>query len=157
VAAGTFTTYQGYLSIHILAAVIWVGTAFATQVYAIRAQRSGNAGHLAAFSGDVEWLGTRVFVPSSLILVIFGFLLVHESHWQWKLWLVVALVVWVASFITGAAFLGPESGRIQKTIEEKGVESEDAQARLKRIFLVSRIELVFLVLIVLDMTLKPGS
>jgi uncharacterized membrane protein len=157
VAAGTITTYQGYLSVHILAAVIWVGAAFATQVYAIRAQRSGNAGHLAALSGDIEWLGTRVFVPSSLLLVVFGFLLVHENQWQWKFWLVVALVVWVASFITGAAFLGPESGRIQKTIDEKGVESEDAQARLKRIFLVSRIELAFLVLIVLDMALKPGS
>ncbi len=67
------------------------------------------------------------------------------------------LVVWIMSFITGASFLGPESGRIQKTIKEKGVESDEAQRRIKRIFIVSRIELALLILVVLDMALKPFS
>ena len=86
-----------------------------------------------------------------------GFLLVHEGSYDWQFWLVFALVVWIASFLTGAGFLGPESGRIQKTINEKGIESDEAQARIRRIFLVSRIELILLILVVLDMTLKPGS
>jgi uncharacterized membrane protein len=157
VTLGVITTLQWYLAVHILAAVLWVGTNFATQVYAIRAQRSGDSGYIGALLGDVEWLGTRILIPTSLTLVVFGFLLKHEEHLGWPSWLTFGLLVWIASFVAGAGFLGPESGRIQKTIAEKGIESEEAKARISRIFLVSRVELVLLILAVLAMTLKPGS
>ena len=150
------TTYQWLLAGHILCAVIWVGGALTTQLYAMRAQAAGPA-RIAEFSGDVAWLGPRLFIPSSLLLVIFGFLLIREGHWDYQTWVVVALVVWAASFVTGAAFLGPESERVNKDSEEHGPESDLVQRRLARLFLVSRIELVFLILIVLDMTLKPGA
>jgi uncharacterized membrane protein len=156
-ALATITTYQLYLSVHILTAVIWVGGALAAQVFAIRASRSGSGERLATTAADIEWLGTRVFIPSSLILVVFGFLLIHEGNWDYRFWIVFPLAVWAASFLAGAGFLGPESGRLNTTIAREGVESAAAQARLARIFLVSRIELVLLVLVVLDMALKPGS
>ena len=149
------TTYQWLLTAHILAAVIWVGGALATQLYALRAQRAG-PGRIAEFAGDIEWLGTRVFIPASLTLVVFGFLLVGELDWEWKFWLVAGLAIWVASFLTGAGFLGPESGRINQMSAELGPESPEVQRRLRRIFLISRIELVLLILVVVDMTLKPG-
>ena len=150
------TTYQWLLTAHILAAVIWVGGAFATQVYAMRAQRAG-PGRVAEFAGDIEWLGTRVFIPASLTLVVFGFLLAEEANWAWEFWLYAGLAVWALSFLVGAGFLGPESGRINKLSAEFGPEHPDVQARLRRIFVISRIELVLLILIVLDMTLKPGA
>jgi len=151
------TTYQWYLAVHILAAVVWVGGALATQVFAIRATRTNDGMRIANFAGDAEWIGMRVFLPTSLILVIFGFMLVGKGDWDWSFWLVSALVVWILSVITGAAFLGPESGRIEKVTEREGADSPEAIARLKRIFLVSRIELVLLLLVVLDMALKPGA
>jgi hypothetical protein len=89
--------------------------------------------------------------------VIFGFMLVGKGDWDWSFWLVFALVVWILSVITGAAFLGPESGRIEQVTEREGPNSPEAVARLTRIILVSRIELVLLILVVLDMTLKPGA
>ena len=64
--------------------------------------------------------------------------------------------MFAASFITGVAFLGPESGRIGKMLEEQGADDPEAQARIARILVVSRIELTLLVLIVLDMVSKPG-
>jgi hypothetical protein len=84
-------------------------------------------------------------------------MLVAEADWAWELWLVFALVVWIASFVVGAAFLGPQSGKLGKDVERYGIDSPQATERLQRIFLVSRIELVFLLLVVLDMVLKPGS
>jgi hypothetical protein len=42
-------------------------------------------------------------------------------------------------------------------IEREGENSPEATARLQRIFLISRIELVLLILVVLDMALKPGA
>ena len=65
-------------------------------------------------------------------------------------------MVWLLSFIAGSAYLGPESGRLSKLVEERGPEDAEYQRRLSRIFFVSRIELVLLILVVLDMAIKPG-
>jgi uncharacterized membrane protein len=151
------TTYQWYLAVHILAAVVWVGGGFATQVFALRATRTNDGARIASFAQDAEWIGMRVFLPSSLILVIFGFMLMGEGNLDWDFWIVFALVVWILSVIVGATFLGPESGRIAKVIDREGPDSPEATARLRRVFLISRIELVLLILVVLDMALKPGT
>jgi uncharacterized membrane protein len=151
------TTYQWYLAVHILAAVLWVGGAFTVQVLTIRASRPNAAVQIGSLASEIEWVGTRVFIPSSLILVVMGFLLIHEGNWDYKFFIVFALIVWIASFVVGAGFLGPQSRKLSEDIERYGPDSAQATARLQRIFLVSRIELVFLLLVVLDMALKPGS
>jgi hypothetical protein len=43
-----------------------------------------------------------------------------------------------------------------KMVEERGPDDPEYRRRLARIFLVSRIELLLLILVVLDMTVKPG-
>lgn len=65
-------------------------------------------------------------------------------------------VVWLLSFIAGAGYLGPESGRLGKLVDERGPDDPEYQRRISTIFLVSRIELLLLILVVLDMTVKPG-
>ncbi|MBS1869224.1 MAG: DUF2269 family protein [Actinobacteria bacterium] len=151
------TTYQWYLSVHILAAVLWVGGAFTVQLLAIRASRPRAAVEIGSLASEIEWVGTRLFIPSSLVLVVMGFLLIHEGNWDYKFFIVFALAVWIASFLVGAAFLGPQSRKLSQDVERHGPASPQARARLQRIFLASRIELVFLLLVVLDMALKPGS
>ena len=69
----------------------------------------------------------------------------------------LALIAFGLSFVTGIAFLGPESKRIAVAIDAHGADSPEAVARIRRILLVSRIELVILVLIVFDTVLKPGT
>ena len=53
-------------------------------------------------------------------------------------------------------FLGPESGRIGKLTEAHGVAHLEVQARIRRIFLVSRVELAFLIAVVCGMVIKPS-
>ena len=152
------TTYQWLLTAHILAAVVWVGGAFTVQMMAIRVVRDPDPARLAGFARDVEMIGMRVFLPSSLVLLVFGFWLVHEGNWSLSAgWLTFGLVVIAISIVTGAAFLGPESGRIAKVIDAEGPASPDARRRINRIFLVSRVELVLLLLVVVAMAAKPGS
>ncbi len=151
------TTYQWYLAVHILAAVIWVGGAFVIQVLTIRASRPNAALQVGSLGREIEWVGTRFFIPSSLILVIMGFLLIHEGSWDYDFFIVFALIVWIASFVVGAGFLGPQSRKLGEDVERYGPDSPQATARMQRLFLVSRVELVFLILVVLDMALKPGS
>lgn len=150
-------TYELLKTIHVLAAVIWVGGAAATQVYAIRASRSDEPGRIALFARDAEWIGTRIFLPMSLILVATGFGIIADVDYDYEAWIVIGLAAWAASALTGAAFLGPESGRIAGAIDRDGPESPEAQRRIKRIFVISRIELLILLLIVVDMVVKPGA
>lgn len=151
-------TYKWLLAFHILLAVAWVGSNVAIQILVIRATRAA-ADKVAYLASEIEWYGTRVLVPSAFILVILGFILLHESSGAYDLgqgWVLFGFLVWVFSFIVGAGFLGPESGRLSKLVDERGPEDPEYQRRLKRIFLISRIELLLLILVVLDMTVKPG-
>jgi len=150
--------YKWLLAFHILLAVVWVGSNTAIQIFTVRAKRAG-ADKLAYLASEIEWYGTRVLIPTSLTLVVLGFVLLSESDGAFDLgqgWVAFGFIVWLLSFIAGAGFLGPESGRLGKLVEERGPEDAEYQRRLAGIFLVSRIELVLLILVVLDMRVKPG-
>jgi uncharacterized membrane protein len=144
------------IAIHIFAAAIWVGGSFYAQMLAIRTKRTAPPAELASFAQNTEFLGTRIFLPTSLILVIAGITLVSRDIFTLEGWVVFGLVVWALSFLSGAFFLGPQSGKFGKELEERGPQPE-VMARLDRLFLVSRVELTLLILVVFDMALKPGT
>jgi uncharacterized membrane protein len=151
-------TYKWLLAFHILLAVIWVGSNTAIQIFVLRALHAGGD-RIAFFAKEIEWYGTRVLIPTSLTLVVLGFVLLSESDGAWDLgqgWVTFGFVVWLLSFIAGAGYLGPESGRLGKLAEERSPDDPEYQHRIRRIFIVSRIELALLILVVLDMTVKPG-
>jgi uncharacterized membrane protein len=152
------TNYTGFKFVHVLAAVVWVGGACVVQVYALLALRTNDPSRVAAFAGDTEFVGTRIFIPASLILLVSGLFTVHEGGWTYSQgWIQFGLAIIVLSIIVGAGYLGPESGRIARATEAHGVASAEVQARIRRIFLVSRIELVLLLCVIFDMVVKPGS
>jgi uncharacterized membrane protein len=149
--------YEWLLFFHIAAAIVWLGGGVAIQVLAIRANRTDDTARMVTIAHEAEWFGTRVFLPSSLLVLVLGIILTLDGPWDFgQTWIVLALIGYGLSFVTGAAFLGPESGRIGKLLAAEGPESSAVRARIQRIFLVSRIELVLLYLIVLDMVIKPG-
>src|SRR5512135_819815 len=122
-------TYNWLLAFHILLAVVWVGSNSAIQVFVIRAQRAA-ADRLAYIASEIEWYGSHVLLPTSLILVAIGFLLLHESSGAYDLgqgWVTFGFVVWLLSAVTGAGFLGPESGRLGKLVEDRGPDDPEYQ------------------------------
>jgi uncharacterized membrane protein len=154
------TNYTGFKFVHVLAAVVWVGGACVVQVYALLALRTNDPVRVAAFAGDTEFVGTRIFIPASLILLVSGLFTVHASGGAWSYsqgWVQFGLAIVVLSIVVGAGYLGPESGRIARATEAHGVASAEVQARIRRIFLVSRIELVLLLCVIFDMVVKPGT
>jgi uncharacterized membrane protein len=151
------TTYEWVKAFHVLAAVIWVGGAVVIQILALFALRSKLPGRKAEFAREAEWVGMRIFLPTTLLLIGLGFYLVHDGHWGYHLWVILALVGFGLSFVTGLFFLGPESGRIAKAIDAQGPDAAEVTTRIKRILAVSRVEVAILVLLVFDMVLKPGQ
>jgi len=154
----TITTYQWLLAFHIVAAVVWVGGGIMLTLLAGFAVRSKLPGRKAEFAREAAWVGERIFVPTSFILLLLGAWIMHHVGYEWsKLWVTLGLVGWFASFAIGIGFLNPTSKKIARTIEAEGPDSPAASALIDRILLVARVDQVILLLVVFDMVLKPGS
>jgi uncharacterized membrane protein len=142
--------------VHVLAAIVWVGGAFYAQMLAVRVQRSTDPDDLPKFGRNVEAIGTRAFIPASLILFIAGAILVAQRWSFTQAWVSAAIVLWLLSVLVGALYLGPRAKRIAELFEAEGPTSAGARALLDRVFLVSRLELVSFVVVVFLMVVKPG-
>jgi uncharacterized membrane protein len=148
--------YEFALFLHIFAAMVWIGGAIAIQVLAIKVVRRDDAVEISRFTSDIEQVGLRLFMPASLVVLAAGAWMVYDGPWKLSnTWVATGLALYALSFITGMGFLGPESGRISKLTAEHGPGHPDVLRRVKRIFLVSRIELVWLLAIVALMVFKP--
>jgi len=150
------TWYTFFKSIHVVAAVVWVGGATTIQAYAFRILRTGDGRRQADFAKDTEIVGIRVFTPASAILFLAAIGLMANGNWSWgQNWTVLGLIAFALSFVIGAGYLGPESGRIAAAIEKEGPHSPEALARIRRILAVSRAELVVLLAVIVTMVVKP--
>ena len=150
------SSYDAYLMLHITAALVWVGTAFAMVLLATRATMARDAERVTGFIRDGEWLGLRVFVPASLIVLVSAVLLVHEGRWGYgQLWIRLGVVGFAASFLAGATFFGPGWGRIQRRADREGTAAPSVETALRRLLVGSWFDVGWLIAIVFVMTVKP--
>lgn len=127
-------------------------------ILAALTQREKDPLRMAQFAKQAEWVGTRIFTPMSLTVLAFGFAIVENRGLGYDLaWIRIALAGWGISFLIGLLFLGPESGRLEKLLLERGPNDEQVQARIRRILMVSRVDALILLFVVFDMTAKPWS
>jgi uncharacterized membrane protein len=99
---------------------------------------------------DVEWLGQRLLIPASLLVIDL------DGYDFGQTWIVLGLAGFLFSAVLGTTFLGPETGRLSRLGAERGPDHPDVQSRIRRVLLLARIELVVLIAVILDMVLKPG-
>ena len=152
--------YDLLKTFHVIFAAIWVGTAAQQQFAAARAQMRAqtNPSAMVEFADDAEWYGKKLFAPASGLAALFGILLVIQSGWEFKnLWIIIGIVLWLASSFIGAMFLTPESGRLKELLQQKSIDDPEVKSRISRITTVVRIDFLILLLIVADMVIKPGS
>lgn len=152
------TWYDFLLFLHITGAVVWVGGSAMMQFFGLRTVASGSGERLADFAHDLEWIGFRALMPASGLAFLAGLGLVWNATF-WTIgddWIVIGLVLFGVTFLTGLLFFGPEGGRVGKLVAAEGPSSPVVQARIKRLIVLTRIDLVVLFLIIFDMTVKPS-
>jgi uncharacterized membrane protein len=151
--------YNWLKLVHVMAAVVWVGSGIFVQVHATRLRLGGDAARLASFARDLEVYGKRLFAPASLTVLLFGIFMVLYSPGIGfgTTWVLLGLIGFGMTFITGAFFLGPTSGKLGRLFESRPPEDPEIQAGIRRIFAISRIDQVVLILVIVDMVLRPGS
>ena len=151
------TGYVILKTIHVLAAVTWVGGAIGQNLMATRLIRTKHGPTMANFAKEAEWIGTRVFLPSSVILLGLGIWMVAGFDlWDFSdLWVELGILGILLTVITGAAVIGPTSKKIGQLIEEKGPEDTEVTNQIQKLLKIARVDLVVLVLVVIDMVTKP--
>jgi len=152
------TWYDFLKFAHIVCAVMWVGGAAMMQFFALRAIAAGTGERLVAVVEDIEWISVRVLIPSSLGAFLLGLGLVWNAAF-WTVgddWIVIGLILFGLTFLAGVGYFSPEAKRVSKLIEAEGHDSPTVAARIKRVIVLSRIDLVILFLIIFDMAVKPA-
>jgi len=150
--------YELLLFIHIGAAVIWIGAGFLLVVLGTRAERRNDEAGIKRLLDDNAWLATHLFIPASLTVFVAGVLLMIDGSLGFdQLWIVLGLVGYFATFVTGVAVLKPQGDRINGMLERDGGMTAESLAAAKRLLAHSRIDYIVLFLVIADMVLKPTA
>jgi uncharacterized membrane protein len=140
----------------VIGAVAWVGGGLILTILAMRAERSADPREMATIARQAAFAGERVFAPVGLLVFLLGIAMVVNLHWGWgTTWIVIGIVGYAITFLTGLLVLGPTAKRIGQLIEVKGPEAPETQAAIQRILLLARVDMGVLLLVVADMVLKP--
>jgi len=151
------SSYQIYLALHAVAAVLWVGGDLTLTTVGIVFERRGDAETLAAVGKLGAFIGPRVYTPAAFVLFCLGIALIEKGNWGWGIdWLDFAIAGWGVAFTNGLVYVGPELVRIDEDAQKYGPEAPQTVRRVRRLLTVLRLQTALLVLIVIDMVAKPN-
>lgn len=144
---------------HILFAVAWVGAGFMVILLSGRAMKSPDPGETKRLVESAAWMTDRFFIPSSILVLIFGALAVWQSDvWGFSdTWVLIGLGGYALSFLLGVGYLGPTSGRARTAFDERGPEDAEGRRLAGQLVKVGRIDLVIMLVVITNMVIKPGT
>jgi uncharacterized membrane protein len=149
--------YELLLTIHVLAAVIWVGGGVAMHILGRRVLKRDDSDEIYKFSKEVNTVAMRLYAPTSLVLLVAGILLVNEAGYEFsQLWITLAFIGWGFSFLVGVGYYGPQDKKLQALVAADGPTAPGVVANVRQALMVNSIEISILLLVIVDMTTKPG-
>jgi hypothetical protein len=162
-ATDTSTTWFAIFKlVHVSIAVFWVGGGLLLTALAIRAQLAKDPGQLAGIARQAMFVGERLFAPSGAIVLAMGIAMVINgggaNHFTFgTAWVDIGLVGWAISFATGIGVLAPSTRKIVGLFETKGDDAPETQAAIRRVLFIARVDVALLLIVVMDMLMKPFS
>jgi len=150
--------YLIFKAIHVIFVVIWVGGGAFLTILALLAQRRGDAVEIATIARQAAWAGEKIFSRAAGVVLLAGIAMMINGSLDWgKFWVSFGLLGFVVTFVLGIAVLTPRAKGIVALTEAHGVEAAETQAAIAGLLLIARIDIAVLLLVVLDMVLKPFS
>lgn len=142
--------YEILLTLHLLGAVTWVGGSIALAILSGRFSGAERGIVMSHFN----WYGGTVLTGAALVVLLAGIgLIVEVEGYEFSdLWVSIAFAGWLASAIIGGAFLG----RLGKRAEA-ATDPAERERITDRLVKVARLDTLIIVLVVIDMAVKPGS
>ena len=142
--------------LHVASAVVWVGGGFTLMLMAVRADRASDIdGTLQVMRATAD-LGNRLFMPASMLTLLFGLIMC----WFWvgftDLWIVVGLAGFAVSALIGSLIFKPTADRMTALIAEQGV-TPAALAEGRKIMKIARFDYAVMFVVIALMVLKPTA
>ena len=123
-----FSFYLVLKFLHIASAIVAVGSNITYGVWSVRA--AGDPATTSFALKGIKVLDDRIANPAYAVLLITGLAMVFAGHWSiTALWIIVALVLFLAVAVLGIAFFSPLL-RNQIRLAEAGQTSSAEYARL---------------------------
>ena len=134
------SSFEALKSVHLLAVATWFGAAALQLMLLIRVR--GGGGDRQAFLADMEFAGARLFPAASAIAGLAGIGMVLDADYIGfgDLWIALAIAGWLVASVTGAVFI---EGAVKK-------------ADLDGVHRFALVHMVIVVLVVVDMVVKPS-
>src|SRR5436305_1687896 len=134
------TTYTVLKTIHVLAAIIWLGGSLMLMILGERARRDrDDPPRLTRTIGEIAFVAPRTFIPASLVLVITGFWMVQDNGLPYSTWVVLGIIGWGVTFLTGNLFLGPSSKKAAEALATAGPSEAQTLSYVDRLLLAVRV------------------
>ena len=150
--------YEVWKFLHVIGAMVWVGGSILFIVLSARAgatkdpAESGRIGQLAL------WVGTRIFAPASVWVLIFGLVMVFDGPWEFSdAWIGLGLLGIIITAGIGNGFLAPNGRKIGPAMMERGPQDPVTLRLVSRQRFFSILNGILLIAVVFDMVVKPGS
>ncbi len=156
------TTAQWLLMFHITGAFFLVGGSVAAGVLNVLSQRAERPSETALFLRLIRTV-LPVIAIGSFATLIFGLWLVHDLHFDfWSFWIVAAIVLWLLSGALGGAG-GKHQERARKVAERLAAAGDTRDDELRAILrdprgnAMSWLAGLATLLLLVDMIWKPGA
>jgi uncharacterized membrane protein len=155
-AGWTTAWYSAFKTVHVLAAIIWLGGGSLLVILGLMAVRQNDPAEMVTVARQAALVGQKIFAPAGIVVVAMGIAMMVNGHLDWgQFWVTAGLVGYAITFVTGTAVLAPLAKKIVATTSEKGAEAPETIALVKRILLIARFDVMMLFLVVVDMVVKP--
>jgi hypothetical protein len=148
--------YELLLSLHILSIATWFGSNLALTAMSFMALRTGPEAFAGVIVPAGKW-ASRAHPIAGVLLLLTGFAMVADADLDFDTWLILGLIGLVAAMGIGGALIGRTAEGLLERIEGGSLTAEELGTDARRLLLYTRIELVILVLVIVDMVAKPGT
>jgi uncharacterized membrane protein len=148
--------YDWLLFGHIVAAMVWVGGGVVLGALALRVVRAGDPEEMARFSASLRAIGPVVLAPSTVAVLGLGvWMVLDDAAWDFgQLWVLLALGMFTAAFLIGAAHQSRAALGAERALGEG--DHPEARGQLARWSWGYWLIVLLLVAATWDMVFKPG-
>ena len=149
--------YELLLTLHILAAALYLGSVLAITMMSFRALAS-DPPTFGPVINHAGWWASKAHPAAATVILVAGILMVLDADLSFgDAWISIGLGGWLLTGLVGGALAGPAAVKMGEAMGERGGYSAELRPLASRFLLFSRIEAALLVAIIAVMVTKPGA
>ena len=148
-----FSWYLVLKYIHIFAAIVAVGANITYGVWNARSQSDG--AHLGFALKGIKFIDDRIANPAYGVVLLTGLIMIFAGSWGFKLWIVLALILFAAVVGAAVAFYSPLLNRMIRMVDAGQATSSEFAVLVNRNRALGIVFAVLIALILVMMVFKP--